>query len=329
MAVNQENIRTADISIIIPAYNEETYIYESVKSALQQQSTKDFEVLVCDDASSDRTGQILSELCRENETLRLLQNHSNRGIIKTVNRLTEAAEGDFLLRVDADSILLPGTLQAMYDEFKNGSDLVFGRVKVKNTHHLHPTTAAISKVRGRGTWYGGACIGVDRAKFTQTGGFKDNMLGAEVQELKRRADVHGWTVSRLDKFGVESHFPTDMLPALWRKFDSGRTHVNQYLDMPESFNIWELRGPIFWTLLFMLIGGSLFSLPLAVLASAMVLLPIFQYARDAKLAVSISGKKSFFVLYPLYQIVGAVLRTVGVWANIESIFVVLVRRYLV
>lgn len=311
------------ISIIIPAYNEQDYIRECVKSVLRQSCEQGFEVLVCDDKSSDRTGEILTSLSKEEERLQILHNSTNEGIIRTVKRLTEKANGEFLLRIDADSVLFPGTLQAMYEKFDSGVDLVFGRVNVRNTGSLHPTAVAIGKQRGRGTWYGGACIGVNHSKFVQTGGFKENMKGAEVQELKQRAEIHDWTISRLDEYGVESNFPTELWPVLRRKFDSGRTHVTQYVDAPQSFSIWELRGPIFWTVFLGVSLSSLFVTPLGVLAALMFLLAVYHYSKDAKLAVSISGRPSFLVLYPVYQIISGVLRTAGVWTRIDSVLAIL------
>jgi len=328
MGTTDRDARDIVVSVIIPAYNEEEYIYDCVASVLNQKFDKVFEVIACDDSSSDKTYEILESLETDREKLRVLQNSKNRGIIDTVNRLTEAASGEFLLRIDADSVLLSGTIRGMYNNFNSGTDLVFGRVEVKNTTHLHPTAAAISKRRGRGTWYGGACIGVDRKKFIDTGGFKKTMIGAEVQELKQRASLHNWNIARLDEHGVKSNFPVELRPVLRRKFDSGRTHINQYIEVPETYNIWELRGPIFWTFLLILAVASTFIPSLLGGIFLLFLLPLYQYSKDAKLAVAISGRRSFALLYPAYQILSAVLRTVGVWSTIDNVFILLSQRYL-
>lgn len=326
MGTDDEN--EVAISIIIPAYNEASYICECVTSALQQKCEQEFEVLVCDDNSTDQTREIVDELRKDYERLNVIYNSTNEGIITTVNKLTDAAQGKFMLRIDADSVLIPGTLEAMYEKFVTGYDLIFGRVQVKNTSYLHPAAAEVGKRRNRGTWYGGACFGVNRLEFVQSGGFKENMLGAEVQELKQRAEDQNWTIARLDEHGVESNFPTDLVPVLRRKFRASQTHITQYLDSPKSFSIWELRGPIFWTVLSSLIAGSFIVSELAILSSLIILIPIYQYSKDAKLAASISGRWSFFILYPVYQILSAILRTAGVWINIDKVFVLMARRYL-
>lgn len=316
-----------DVSVIIPAYNEEEYIHDCITSVLDQQSELTFEVLVCDDDSTDATQTILESIADDKSKLRILQNSQNKGIIGTVNRLSTAANGDFLLRIDADSVLLPGTLQSMYEEFNSGSDLVFGRIEVNNTDHLHPAAAAIGKHRGRSTWYGGACIGVDHAEFISTGGFKDSMVGAEVQELKQRAKTHDWTVARLENHGVKSNFPVNIYPVLRRKFDSGRTHITQYVDSPGSYSIWELRGPVFWTTLFLVIIASVFVPYLLFISACLSLIPIYQYSADAQLAVEVSGRQSFLILYPVYQLIGAILRTLGVWTAADKVIILLREKY--
>lgn len=328
MGGNSRQSNEVAVSVIIPAYNEQEYIRDCVMSVVRQQGEVDLEVLVCDDASSDETQTTLASLKEDYDIITILRNSRNKGIIETVNRLTEAANGDFLLRIDADSVLLPGTVQAMYDAFDAGKELVFGRIEVKNTRYLHPAAAAIGKMQGRGTWYGGACIGIDRAEFLRTGGFKQSMVGAEVQELKQRASAHSWSVARLDDYGVESNFPTELWPVLRRKFDSGRTHINQYVEEPQSYTLWELRGPMFWTFLLSLGAGSVLVPPLAVVALLIFLIPVYQYSGDAKLAAEISGRRSFVALYPLYQILAGVLRTLGVWTAIDNVFALLWKKYL-
>ena len=328
MDAPEESTTETDLSVIIPAYNEGEYIGECLESVLTQKADVDYNVFVCDDRSTDNTAEIVRRIEDGRQNVHLIQHSENKGIIDTVKTLTDAADGDFLLRIDADSVLIPGTLQAMYDAFDGGADLVFGRIEVKNTTHLHPAAAAVGKSRGRSTWYGGACIGVDRAKFVTTGGFKESMVGAEVQELKQRARDRGWEVARLDEYGVKSNFPVKLRPVLRRKFDSGRTHVNQYIGSPDTYSIWELRGPIFWTTFFIVGAGSLLFTPLSVLSAIMILIPISQYIRDARLAAKISGQRSFLLLYTVYQIVGAILRTFGVWRNIDTVFDLLMKKYI-
>lgn len=317
-----------DISVLIPAYNEEEYIADCVRSVASQSISATVEIVVCDDCSTDETPAILNRLQGEVDRLRLLRNDENRGIIGTRNRLLEAAKGEFFVQIDADSTMEPGTLSAIDASLSSGNHLVFCRVDVKNTRYLHPAATKVAKLHGRGTWYGGACFASIINMFVESGKFDEEMIGAEVQELKQRAEAKGWDVAYLDDVGVESNFPTAVLPIFWRKFDSARSHVRQYEHTPKQFDLWEIRGPAFWTSVTALAICSLIYPPLLSLVLMLFAVPLVQYSRDAPLAASVSGRRSFLVLYPAYQIAGGLARTVGIWTTTGTTIRIVSQKYL-
>lgn len=93
-------------SVILPAYNAEATIARAVDSVLAQQGPS-FELIVCDDGSTDRTGEILAAY--GDPRLRVLrQANGGRGAAR--NRAIEAATGRFIALLDADDWWLPGKL---------------------------------------------------------------------------------------------------------------------------------------------------------------------------------------------------------------------------
>lgn len=316
----------AILSVLVPAYNEGEYIESCIESIESQETSFPIEIVVCDDASTDDTYDVLQEIHSDN--IQIIQNEENQGIIETRNRLLNFASGQYFVQIDADSTLKPGLLSAIYNKLNSSNQIVFGKVDVKNTSYLHPTATNVGKIRGRGTWYGGACFGSVTKKFIESGGFDKEMLGAEVQELKQRAETRGWSVSYLENTGVESNFPTQIWPVLSRKVNSARTHIRQYTNTPENFSGWEVRGPVFWTvIIFLLLSSTIFS-PFALIGMLLLIVPLYQYGRDTPLAVSISGRTSFLVLYPLYQIGSGLARTVGVWISIDTLGEILLTKYI-
>ncbi len=88
------------ISIIIPTYNEEKVLIECLDS-LSKQTLTDFEIIVVDDGSVDKTLQVLSELRIKNYELRILkQNHKGAGAARNLG--AGKAKGEILVFVDAD-----------------------------------------------------------------------------------------------------------------------------------------------------------------------------------------------------------------------------------
>lgn len=316
------------VSILIPAYNEEAYIESCIKSISSQDTSFRYEIVVCDDCSTDATPQILERLDQIISELRTITNDINRGIIKTCNRLIETARGKYFVRIDADSRLIPHSLERIQSNLMGGYSLVFGKIEVKNTNYLHPAAAQVGKLKGRSTWYGGACFACDTQAFIDSGAFDEEMIGAEVQELKQRAQRLDWSVAYLDEAGVESNFPTALRPVLYRKYDSTRSHIRQYKNDPEEFNLWEVRGPMFWTI-FIIVGLTSIILPILTLLSIILLVvPFHQYVRDAPLAASVSGRRSFLLLYPLYEAVGGIVRMFGLWSDIDVLVNVMFKKYM-
>ena len=92
------------ISVLMPAYNAERYILQSVQSVLGQ-TREDFELIVVDDCSSDRTGEILAGIA--DDRLRIVRNAQNLGVVGSLNRAMGEAAGRYIARIDADDYCLP------------------------------------------------------------------------------------------------------------------------------------------------------------------------------------------------------------------------------
>ncbi len=97
-----------EISVIVPALNEEKYI-GYVFAGLRQQTFRNFETIVSDNGSTDRTVQI----AKKNRAKVVLERR--RGISRNRNRGARAARGRILVFLDADTKPSPGLLQSYYD----------------------------------------------------------------------------------------------------------------------------------------------------------------------------------------------------------------------
>lgn len=92
------------ISVILPIYNAEDFITDSINSILNQ-SFRDFELILIDDASSDRTPQLLTRI--SDPRIRRVRHDENRGLIASLNEGLQFARGSFIARMDHDDIALP------------------------------------------------------------------------------------------------------------------------------------------------------------------------------------------------------------------------------
>lgn len=93
------------LSVILPAYNAEKYIYNSVDSILKQ-TFDDFTLFVIDDGSKDNTVKILESI--NDQRLVIIKNEVNKGLIFTLNKGISLSKAyKYIARMDADDISLP------------------------------------------------------------------------------------------------------------------------------------------------------------------------------------------------------------------------------
>ncbi len=98
------------VSFVIPNHNEERYIAAALESILAQTYTN-FECIVVDDGSSDKSPEILKEYAARDSRIKILTNEKNLRICKTLNRGIEAARGKYIVRMDGDDICYPTRLE--------------------------------------------------------------------------------------------------------------------------------------------------------------------------------------------------------------------------
>lgn len=97
------------VSIIIPAYNAESTLRRACMSVLEQ-SYADLQLIVVNDGSTDGTETLLRELCLEHPNL-VAVHQRNGGVSKARNTGLDAAEGEYIMFLDADDELLPGIVE--------------------------------------------------------------------------------------------------------------------------------------------------------------------------------------------------------------------------
>ncbi len=151
------------VSVIMGIYNGEKTMRRAIDSIIEQTFT-DWELVVCDDCSTDKTLEILSEYAEKDERIKVVRNEKNLRLAATLNHCLKEAKGEYIARMDADDICLPerfekqvkyldvhpemavvGTGCIIFDE--NGDKLVRGigceyplkKVVNKSTPFMHVT----------------------------------------------------------------------------------------------------------------------------------------------------------------------------------------------
>lgn len=102
------------MSVIVPVYKAESYLHKCVDSLLKQ-TLADFEILLIDDGSPDRSGEICDAYAKCDTRVRVLH-QPNGGVSVARQRGLEMAVGEYVIHADPDDWVEPAMLQALYSK---------------------------------------------------------------------------------------------------------------------------------------------------------------------------------------------------------------------
>lgn len=91
------------VSVAMSVYNDEKFLAKSIESILSQTYT-DFEFIICDDGSTDKSLEIIKKYMAMDDRIILIKNEKNLGLAPSLNKCIEKARGEYIARMDADDI---------------------------------------------------------------------------------------------------------------------------------------------------------------------------------------------------------------------------------
>jgi glycosyltransferase involved in cell wall biosynthesis len=107
-------MKSPKVSVLLPAYNAEKYIKQSIDSILNQTFT-DFEFIIIDDCSTDSTWEIIKSYEKKDNRIVAVRNKQNLGIAGNLNKAISLSKGEYLARMDADDWSYPDRFQKQID----------------------------------------------------------------------------------------------------------------------------------------------------------------------------------------------------------------------
>lgn len=119
------------VSVIMPVYNCKEYIASAVDSIINQ-SYRNLEIIIVDDASSDGTWEILQEYANKDKRVRVYKNEVNLKIVGTLNRAIDLSTGIYLARMDGDDEKILDAIEKQVDFMESNLDVavVGGAVEI-------------------------------------------------------------------------------------------------------------------------------------------------------------------------------------------------------
>lgn len=102
------------VSVVMPIYNAEKYLTQAIESILSQ-TLENFELILINDASTDKTLQIIRKYKKRDNRIRIINNKKNLQMAQSLNLAISKAESDLIARMDQDDISFPNRLEVQYD----------------------------------------------------------------------------------------------------------------------------------------------------------------------------------------------------------------------
>jgi glycosyltransferase involved in cell wall biosynthesis len=166
------------ISVIVPAYNEEKYIETTLKSIKSQKTGLDYEIIVSDCKSTDKTMVIAKKYADK------IVASEKRSIAAARNTGAKHAQGKILVFIDADTILMPDYLEFIYSKFQEDKALIAlttgFKITNRSTKYLLAEKIANEYLdihsKLSSTILVGINLCVHKYIFDKIGGFKDILL---------------------------------------------------------------------------------------------------------------------------------------------------------
>ncbi|WP_440950015.1 glycosyltransferase family 2 protein [Methanosphaerula subterraneus] len=111
---------TPAISVIMPVYNGESFLGESIESILNQTYT-DFELILIDDGSRDKSLQIMKNY--SDPRIIIIQNEKNIGLVGSLNKGIKDAHGEYIARMDQDDVSHPQRFEKQIEYLERNPDV--------------------------------------------------------------------------------------------------------------------------------------------------------------------------------------------------------------
>jgi glycosyltransferase involved in cell wall biosynthesis len=229
-----------ELSVVIPCRNGAATLGTQLRALVQQQAAGKWEIIVADNGSTDETANVVSSFISSVVPIRLVDASSAQGINHARNEGVRVADGRYILLCDADDIVDPGWVLAMWAAFAGGADLVGGPVRRARGRNVADAVDGLQDGLGFLPWPYGANCGFTRRVWDDLGGFDESyVFGGEETEFFWRAQLRGYEL-RVVPDAVVTYVQRERPREVFsQKFRYGRAAVQLYanfrsLGMPRS-----------------------------------------------------------------------------------------------
>ena len=245
------------VSVVIPVYNEEKYIGNTLNSIfLQNYPTSSFEILIADGNSDDSTKEIISKLIVKHQNIHLIHNQ-DRIIPIGLNRSIQNAKGDIIIRMDGHCEIESDYISKCVESLGTDKiDCVGGVIKTVSNGNLISKSIAIAQSSlfgiGNATFRTSTTQAKEidtvawgaykRGRFEKIGGFDEELLYSEDDEFNFRLIQNGGKIW-LDPSIKSVYYPRNSLKKLFKQYFQYGLYKVRVMQKRRGFASWRHLVP--------------------------------------------------------------------------------------
>jgi dolichyl-phosphate beta-glucosyltransferase len=221
------------LSVIIPAYNEEKCLAKNVGkfAAYLERQLYDYEIIIVNDGSVDRTGEIARRLKKTIRGLRIIEMRKNQGKGAAVREGLAAAAGKWRLFLDADNATTIDHIEKAWPLLDRGCDIVIGS---RNPNDAPGAAQVIRQPRWKRTM---GIIGNRLIRLLAVSGISDTQCGFKIfsaraaREIVPRMSITRWGFDvEMLVIGRGRGYKIAAIPVKWRNSFDSRVGITGYIE---------------------------------------------------------------------------------------------------
>lgn len=219
------------ISVVLPVYNGEDYIRETIDS-IRSQTMDEWELIIVDDCSEDSTPEIAHEYTSIDKRIRYVRNKSNSKTPTSINNGFELARAEILTWVADDNIYYPKAFESMYKYLCEHDDIQFVYTDMDYIDAAGEITRHVSYPEDRMyyNYSAGGCFAFRRSLYDEIGGYDPECFTIEDYEYVLRIMMAGYRLGHIK----ENHFK-------FRLYDQSLSSLN-FLKMKKLLNSIRIKN---------------------------------------------------------------------------------------
>ncbi|RKY31599.1 MAG: hypothetical protein DRP67_02325 [Candidatus Omnitrophota bacterium] len=210
------------VSVIMAVYNGEKYLKECIDSILNQ-TFSDFEFIIINDGSTDKTEEILQDF--KDERIRIVNNKENLGLTKSLNIGLSISKGKYIARIDVDDIALPQRLEKQVKFLDENQDVGLvgtwfyvideeGKIIGKEKYPIND--AEIRKVLLKGNPFFSSSVMFRKECIEKAGKFREEFIRAQDYDLWLRISEK-YKVANIPEFLCMRRYHPDAITVIKKR----------------------------------------------------------------------------------------------------------------